>query len=34
RMAKDYEALVETAENLVYEVMIRLMVRRLAKPSP
>ncbi len=34
RMAKDYEALVETAENLVYEVMIRLMVRRLAKGPP
>ncbi|WP_295815539.1 IS5 family transposase [uncultured Deinococcus sp.] len=34
RMAKDYEALVETAENLVYEVMIRLMVRRLAKFPP
>jgi len=33
RMAKDYEALVETAENLVYEVMIRLMVRRLAKSA-
>jgi transposase len=34
RMARDYEALVETAENLVYEVMIRLMVRRLAKSPP
>lgn len=34
RMARDDEALVETAEHLVYEVMIRLMVRRLAKPSP
>ncbi len=34
RMAKDDEALVETAENLVYEVMIRLMVRRLAKGPP
>ena len=33
-MAKDYEALIETAENLVYEVMIRLMVRRLAKATP
>jgi len=33
RMAKDDEALVRTAENLVYEVMIRLMVRRLAKHS-
>ncbi|WP_295817427.1 transposase [uncultured Deinococcus sp.] len=27
RMAKDYEALVDTAENVVYEVMISLMVR-------
>lgn len=34
RMAKDDEALVETAENLVYAVMIRLMVRRLAKGLP
>ena len=34
RMAKDYEALVDTAENLVYEVMISLMVCRLAKHSP
>lgn len=31
RMSRDYEALAETTENLVYEVMIRLMVRRLAK---
>ncbi|WP_189642933.1 IS5 family transposase [Deinococcus piscis] len=31
RMSKDYEALPETSENLVYEVMIRLMVKRLAK---
>lgn len=30
-VAKEYEALAETAENLIYEVMIRLMVRRLAK---
>ena len=34
RMAKDDEALVKTAENLVYEVMIRLMVRRLATLPP
>jgi Transposase DDE domain len=34
RMARDDEALPETAENLVYEVMIRLMVRRLAKGPP
>lgn len=26
--------LIETAENLIYEVMIRLMVRRLVKPLP
>lgn len=30
RMRRDFEALPETSENLVYEVMIRLMVRRLA----
>ncbi|THF71063.1 IS5 family transposase [Deinococcus sp. Arct2-2] len=30
RMSRDFEALAETTENLVYEVMIRLMVRRLA----
>ncbi|GGL19042.1 IS5 family transposase [Deinococcus radiotolerans] len=34
RMAKDDEVLVETTENLIYEVMIRLMVRRLAKDPP
>ncbi|MBB5379293.1 transposase [Deinococcus metalli] len=34
RMAKDDEALVETAEDLMYEVMFRLMVRRLAKVPP
>ncbi len=31
RMSRDFEALEETTENLVYEVMIRLMVRRLAR---
>ena len=31
RMSRDYEASAETTENLIYEVMIRLMVRRLAK---
>ncbi|GGR23898.1 hypothetical protein GCM10008957_39620 [Deinococcus ruber] len=31
RMTRDFEALPETTENLVYEVMIRLMVRRLAR---
>jgi len=30
-MVEDDEALVEVAENLVYEVMIRLILRRLAK---
>ncbi|WP_212648320.1 transposase [Deinococcus hopiensis] len=34
RMARDDEALPETAENPVYEVRIRLMVRRLAKGPP
>lgn len=31
RLAKDDEALVETAEAVVYEVMIRLMLRWLAR---
>ena len=31
RMSRDYEASAETTENLIYEVMIRLMVRRLAR---
>lgn len=30
-MAKDYERLPPTSENLVFEVMIRLMLKRLAK---
>jgi len=30
-MSHDYEGLTETTENLVFEVMIRLMVRRLMK---
>jgi transposase len=30
RTAKDYEALPETSEALVYQVMIRLMLKRLA----
>jgi putative transposase len=30
RMSRDFEALPETSENLVYQVMIRLMLRRLA----
>ncbi len=31
RMSRDYEASAETTENLIYEVMIRLMVHRLAR---
>jgi putative transposase len=31
RMSRDYEASAETTENLIYAVMIRLMVRRLAR---
>ncbi|GGM21532.1 hypothetical protein GCM10010841_31750 [Deinococcus aerophilus] len=34
RMTRDGEALVETAENLVDEVMVGLMVRGLAKFPP
>ena len=30
RMSRDFEALPATSENLVYQVMIRLMLRRLA----
>ena len=30
RMSRDFEALPVTSENLVYQVMIRLMLRRLA----
>lgn len=33
RLSKDYEALTETSEAFVYTAMIRLMVRRLAKPA-
>jgi len=33
-MVEDDEALVEVAEDLVYEVMIRLILRRLAKVRP
>ena len=31
---QDYEMPTETAAPLVYEVMIRLMVRRVAKSAP
>ena len=31
RLSKDYEQLVDTSETLIYIVMIRLMLRRLAK---
>lgn len=34
RLSKDYEALPETTEILVYLAMIRLMLRRLARASP
>ena len=32
RLSKDYERLCETSETLLYAAMIRLMVRRLARP--
>jgi putative transposase len=32
RLSKDYEALPETSEALIYVAMIHLMVRRLARP--
>jgi putative transposase len=31
RMSRDYEFLTETAEALIYVIMIRLMLRRLTK---
>ena len=34
RLSKDYEALPETGEALVYAAMCHLMVRRLARKSP
>jgi putative transposase len=33
RLSKDYEALPETDEALIYLGMIRLMLRRLAKAT-
>lgn len=34
RLAKDYEALAETEETWLYVGMMRLMLRRLAQPTP
>lgn len=34
RMSKDYEYLPETSEAMIYAVMIRLMLKRLAAPAP
>lgn len=31
RLSKDYELLPETSESMIYTVMIRLMLKRLAK---
>jgi transposase len=33
RMSKDYEYLPETGESMIYAAMIRLMLKRLAKPA-
>jgi len=30
-LSKDYELLPETSESMIYTVMIRLMLKRLAK---
>ncbi len=32
RLSKDYELLLEMSEFIIYTVMIRLMLKRLAKP--
>jgi putative transposase len=32
RMSKNYEYLLETGEAMIYAAMIRLMLKRLAKP--
>jgi putative transposase len=32
RLSKDYELLPEMSESIIYTVMIRLMLKRLAKP--
>lgn len=34
RLSKDYEALCETTETLIYLAMIQLMTRRLARRKP
>lgn len=34
RLSKDYEALCETAQNLIFIAMIQLMTRRLANKKP
>ena len=33
RLSKDYELLPEMSESMIYTVMIRLMLKRLAQPS-
>ena len=30
RLSKDYEALTETSESMIYAAMVRLMIKRLA----
>lgn len=33
RLSKDFELLPETSESMIYTIMIRLMLKRLAKPQ-